>query len=118
MARRQGLPPRRVMAWGRSVLASALVAGLATRTGLELMQVEGTVPAALDVLRRRRPHAVVCDLASVPAAGIVDLLEASPSLMVVVVNPDAERGLVLTGHQLRLRTIDDLVTVLLDGVAF
>ena len=105
------------MAWGRSVLASALVAGLAHRTDLDVLQVDATLPAALDALRGRWARVVVCDLASVPAASIVALLEVQPHLVVVIVDPDAERGLALTGRRLRLRTIDDLVTVLVDGVA-
>jgi hypothetical protein len=115
MAGRQGLPPRRVVAWGRSVLASALVAGLAHRSDLDLVQVEATLPAALGALRRRRAHAVVCDLASVPAAWVLALLEAHPRLTVVIVDPNADRALTLTCRRPRMRTIDDLVTVLLDG---
>jgi hypothetical protein len=97
------------------VLASALVAGLAHRTDLDLLQVEATLPAALEALRGKRAHVVVCDLASVPAASILALLEAQPQLVVMIVDPDVERGLALTGRRLRLRTIDDLVTALLDG---
>jgi hypothetical protein len=115
MAGRQGLPPRRVVAWGRSVLASALVAGLATRTGLALVQVEPTLPAALGALRRKRAHAVVCDLTSVSAACVLSLLEAHPRLTVVIVDPNAERALVLTCRRPRMRTVDDLVAALMDG---
>ena len=116
MSHRQGLPPRRVVAWGTSVLASALAAGLAARSGLELEQVEATLPAALAALQRRAAHAVVvCDPVSVPAAYVLRLLEAHPRLTVVIVNPDAGRAQVLTCRQVRMRTVDDLAAVLLDG---
>lgn len=106
---------RRVVAWGRSVLASALVAGLATRSEFDLVQVEATLPAALGALRRKRAHAVVCDLVSVPAACVLSLLEAHPRLTVVIVDPNADRGLVLTCRRPRMRTVGDLVAALRDG---
>lgn len=115
MASRRSPPQRRVVAWGTSVLASALVAGLAHRTDLDLRQVEATLPAALGAVRRRRAHAVVCDLASVPAAAVLALLEAHPQLLMVIVDPNAERALVLTCRQPHMRTIDDLAAALLNG---
>lgn len=115
MAGRQDPAPRQVMAWGTSVLASAMVAGLGRRPGLELRQVEPTLPAAIAALGRWRTHAVVCDLASVPAGCILALLETHPHLTVVIVDPDAERALVLTCRRPRMRTIDDLVAALLVG---
>jgi hypothetical protein len=115
MPGRQGPVRLRVVAWGRSVLASALLAGLATRTEFDLMQVEATLPAALGALRRKRAHAVVCDLVSVPAAWVVSLLEAHPRLTVVIVDPDADRGLVLTCRRPRMRTVTDLVAALHEG---
>jgi hypothetical protein len=104
----------RVVAWGRTVLASALLAGLATRTEFDLVQVEATLPAALGALRRKRAHAVVCDLVSVPAACVLSLLQAHPRLTVVIVDPDAERGMVLTCRRPRMRTVGDLVAALQD----
>jgi hypothetical protein len=110
------LPPRwRVVAWGRSVLASALVAGLATRTDLDVVQVEAALPAALEELRLRQAHAVLCDLASVPAACVLTLLAAHPHLVVVIIDTDADYSLALTCRQPRTRTVDDLVTALIDG---
>ena len=115
MAGHQDPVPRRVVAWGTSVLASALAAGLGQRPGLELLQVEATLPAALGALHRGRAHAVVCDLVSVPAACVLSLLEAHPGVTVVIVDPDAKRGLVLTCRRPRMRTVDDLVAALVDG---
>ena len=116
MPGRHSPPPRRVVAWGTSVLASAIVAGLAQRTGLEVDQVEATLPAALGALRRKQAHAVVCDLASVPAARVLALLAVHPRLVVVIVDPNADRAMALTCRRLPMRTIDDLVAALL-GVA-
>jgi len=107
--------PRQVIAWGRSVLSSALVAGLAQRTGLEVVQIDATLPAVLDALQRRPAHTVVCDLASVPAACILALFAAHPQLLVVIVDPDADRAMALTCRRPPMRTIDDLVAALLDG---
>lgn len=106
--------PRQVVAWGRSVLASALVAGLAQRTGLEVVQIDATLPAILGALHRKQAHAVVCDLASVPAACILALLAAHPHLVVVIVDPDADRAMALTCRRPPMRTIDDLVAAALD----
>jgi hypothetical protein len=107
--------PQRVVAWGRSVLASALVAGIAPRTRLDVVQVDATLPAVLAALELRRAHAVVCDLATVPAACILALLDAHPDLMVLIVDPDAARALALTCRRPPMRTIDDLVAALLGG---
>ena len=104
----------RVVAWGRSVLASALVAGLATRTEFDLVQVEATLPAALGALRNRRAHAVVCDLGTVPAACVLALFEAHTQLLVVIVDPDADHAMALTCRRTPMRTMDDLVVALLD----
>ena len=107
--------PQRVVARGRSVLAAALVAGLAPRPGLEVVQVDATLPAVLDALRLRRAHAVVCDLASVPAACVLALLAARPDLLVVIVDPDADRAMAWACRRPPMRTIDDLVAALLVG---
>ena len=115
MAGRQDPEPRRVVAWGRSVLVSALFAGLAHRPGLEVAQVEATLPAALDALQRRRAHAVVCDLATVPAACVLALLAAQAHLAVVIVDSDADLGMVLSCRQTPMQTMDDLVAALLEG---
>jgi hypothetical protein len=109
------LVPRRVVAWGRSVLASALAAGIAPRAGLEVGQVDATLPAVLAALERRRAHAVICDLASVSAACVLALLEAHPDLMVLIVDPDGDRALALTCRRPPMRTIDDLVAALAGG---
>jgi uncharacterized protein (DUF2336 family) len=115
MAGRQGPARRRVVAWGTSVLASALVAAVGKREDLDLTQVEATLPAALAALGGGAVHAVVCDLASVPAACVLQLLAEQPQLIVVIVEPDGGRGLVLSCRRPRLLTIDDLVAVLLNG---
>jgi len=117
MRGRQGPERRRVVAWGTSVLASALVAGLGHRTDLDLVQVEATLPAALAVLGGGAAHAVVCDLTSVSASCVLHLLAEQPQLVVVIVDPDGDRGLLLTCRRPRLRTIDDLIAVLLEGDA-
>jgi hypothetical protein len=111
----EGPAPRRVVTWGTSVLTSALAAGLAHRTNLDVEQVEATLPAAHDALRRKQAHAVVCDLASVPAAGVLNLLAVHPHLVMVIVDPDAARALVLTCRQAPTRTIDDLAAALQNG---
>jgi hypothetical protein len=63
-------------------------------------------------LHRKQAHAVVCDLASVPAACILALLAAHPHLLVVIVDPDADRAMALTCRRPPMRTIDDLVAAL------
>lgn len=107
--------PRRVVAWGTSVLASVLVAGLSQKASLDVVQVEATLPAALDALRRKQAHAVVCDLASVPATCVLALLAAQPHLVVVIVDPNADDALVVTGRRCPMRTLDDLAATLLNG---
>jgi len=106
---------RRVLAWGTSLLASARVAGLTRRTHLDVVQVEATSEAAASALGLQPVDAVVCDLASVSAASVLTVLEAHPHLIVVIVDPAADHGLVLTGRRAPMRTIDDLVAALLDG---
>jgi hypothetical protein len=107
--------PLRVVAWGTSVLASALVAGLAPRTDLDVEQIEATLPAALAALQRKRAHAVVCDQASVPAATVLTLLALHPHLVIVIIDPNADQALTLRSRRHPMRTIDDLVTALSDG---
>ena len=115
MKGRQDRARTRVVAWGTSVLTSALVAGLAKRPQLEVVQVETSLAAGLDAVRSRPTHAVVCDLASVPADEILALLAAHPHLRVVIVLPNADRGLALRCARPLVRTIDDLVAALAEG---
>jgi hypothetical protein len=115
MPGRKHRAPLRVVAWGTSVLASALVAGLAPRTDLDVEQIEATLPAALAALRRKRAHAVVCDQASVPAAHVLTLLAMHPHLAIVIIDPNADHALTLRGRRHPMRTIDDLVTALSNG---
>lgn len=117
MAGRPDRARRRVVAWGTSVLISALVAGLVERGDLDVVQVEATLPAALCAVRVRRTHAVVCDVASVPATDVLALLASHPRLRVVVVLPNDDRGIALSCERPTLRTIDDLVAILLDGAS-
>jgi hypothetical protein len=117
MPAHQDPAPRQVVAWGRSVLVSAMAAGLAESSGLEVVQTEATLPAALVALQHGAAHAVICDLTTVPAACVVGLLAAHPHLVVVIVNLDAAHAVVLTCRRTPMRTIDDLVAVLTDGAA-
>jgi len=101
--------------WGTSVLVSALAAGLATRNDLGVVQVEATLEAALGALEDDPAHAVVCDLASVPAAWVLSLLEMHPRLTVVIVDAKADRGMALTCRPCSMRTLDDLLAAVTEG---
>jgi hypothetical protein len=117
MPARQDPAPRQVVAWGRSVLVSALAAGLARSSGLEVVQIEATLPAALAALQHGPAHTVLCDLASVPAAYVVALLAAHPQLVVVIVDADAQRAWTMTCRRSPMRTIDDLVAAMTEAPA-
>jgi len=104
--------PPKVVVWGRSVLASALVAGLEARAGFDLEQVDATLTAVLSALRAGRTQAVVCDLDSVSTASVVALLAVRSQLPVVIVDPDADHAIVLASRRAPMRTIDDLVAAM------
>lgn len=100
---------QRVVLIGNSVVASSLASTLRSRPEFEVIQLDVAPAEALKRLRDAYPEAVICELASTPADLIFRLLGEYPDLLVIGVDIDGERMVVLSGRQASLRTEEDLL---------
>ncbi len=103
---------RRVVVYGKSLIASAIAASLWGRSGLELVQLDEATPEAARGLREAHPDALVCELTTTPLDFVFALLEAHPGLPVVGVDLNSDRLLVLSSQRPSLLGADDLVRVI------
>ncbi len=101
---------RRVVLLGNSVVASSLASTLRNRPELDIHQLDAAAPEALARLRDAHPDAIIlCELATAPSDLIFLLLGEYPGLLVIGVDVDGDRMIVLCGRQASLRTEDDLL---------
>ncbi len=100
---------RKVVLLGNSVVASSLASTLRSRPDLEILQLAATLETAKR-LRDARPDAIILsELATISPHLIFLLLWEHPGLLVIGVDVDGDRMVVLSGRQASLRTEDDLL---------
>jgi hypothetical protein len=109
---------RKVALLGNSVVASSLASTLGSRPEFEVIQLDATAPEALMRLRDAHPGAVICELTTRPPDLIFRLLGEYPGLLVIGVDVDSDRMVVLSGRQAALRTEDDLLEAIGQGQPF
>ena len=107
-----GAKARRVVVCGKSLTASAIAASLQGRSELELVRLDEATPEAARRLQESDPDAVICELRTTPLDFVFALLEAYPGLLVVGVDLDSDRLLVLSSQRPLLLATDDLVSVI------
>jgi hypothetical protein len=101
---------RRVVLLGNSVVASSLASTLRNRPELDIHQLVAPIPETVKRLRDAHPDAIIlCELATTPPDLIFRLLGEYPDLLVIGVDIDGDRMVVLSSRQSSLRTEDDLL---------
>jgi hypothetical protein len=103
---------RTVVLYGPSLSVAAIGAGLAGKSGWQVISVDSASPAATRRLCRLRPDVVLFDLAAAQPEAAILLLKELPALLLIGVDLANHQALVLSGEQPRLFTADDFVKLI------
>ena len=98
--------------YGNSVFLAGIKAELERRVALELITVETGCPDVTDLIRTRKPRAVLFDLGTGPLDYVIQLLRGQPGLLLIGVDASSNEMLVLSGHPQQALSIADLVEVI------
>ncbi len=98
--------------YGNSVFLAGIKAELERYVALELITVEAGCADVTDLIRARRPRAILFDLAMAQPDFAVSLLRGQPSLLMIGVDASSDEMLVLSGHPAQALSMADLVNVI------
>jgi hypothetical protein len=98
--------------YGNSVFLAGIKADLERRVALELITIEAGRQEVTDMIRRRKPRAVLFDMALAQPEFAVSLWREHPGLLMIGVDPSSDELLVLSSHQARALSVADLVNVI------
>ena len=79
---------------------------------LDLITTETGCPDAMDLIRERRPRAVLFDLNMAEPDFAIPLLRAQPGLLLIGVDPCSDEMLILSSHAVQALSVADLVNVI------
>ncbi len=103
-------------AYGNSLFLKGIAACLACHSGLRVVLVDPDMPDARQRLDELNPDAVAFELYTACLALPMTLLQQSPGLRLVLLDPESEEILVLSGERCQPTNASGLVNVLLGGV--
>ncbi len=103
---------RKVVLLGNSVVTSSLASTLRGRPEFQVVQLGDATPDTLMRLRDAHPDAIILCEPPAPPALIFLLLREYPDLLIIGIDIDGDRMVVLSGRQAVLRTEDDLLKAL------
>jgi hypothetical protein len=98
--------------YGSSVFLAGIKAELESRLALELIMIEAGCPNVMDLIRTRKPRAVLFDLGTGTLDYVIQLLRDRPGLLLIGVDPSRDEMLVLSSHPAQALSITDLVEVI------
>ncbi len=98
--------------YGNSVFLAGIKADLERRVAFELITIEDGHQDVMEMIRTRRPCAVLFDLAMSQPEFAVSLWRDQPGLLMIGVDPSSDELLVLSSHQAQAFCVADLVTVI------
>lgn len=102
---------RRVILYGKSIILGTIGASLRLYPDLEIIPLSSPLPD-FHTLKNLAPHVILYDIeASLPDTALA-LLETSPGLLLIGVDPDNNQTLVWSGMQLHELSTQDLVRVI------
>jgi hypothetical protein len=103
----------RVAIYGNSLSVASIGASLQDRPGLELLALDASLPDAIQRLYLLMPDIVLFDLSLAHAVeDAVSLLTAHPKLVLVGLDLNSHRALLLSGQQSTVLTTDDLIQII------
>ncbi len=102
---------RRVLLYGKSVILGTVGASLRRCPQLEIVSLTPPLPTARE-LAALEPEVIIFDIEAAHPEPAISLLEAHPGLLLIGIDPERDRMLVLPGESRRVLTIDDLIKVI------
>ena len=98
--------------YGNSVFLAGIKAELESRVVFELITIEIGRPDAAELIRARRPRAVLFDLGTGPLDYVIQLLRGQPGLLLIGVDSSSNEMLVMSGHPQQALSIADLIEII------
>lgn len=107
---------RKIVLYGSDLVVSTIGANLQGLTGFEMVQIDPLLPDALPKLAAALPDVILFDLAGVqPDFTIVNMIMKNPGLLLIGVDLDTGKMLVMSTKESRLLTTDDLLAMIGTG---
>ena len=106
---------KKVVLYGSDLVVSTVGATLQGRVGFEIVQIDPTLPGALQALEAARPDVILFDLAGAQPDFSIAVLRKNPGLLLIGVDLKTDKVLVMSGKESRLLTTDDLVRTIETG---
>ncbi len=103
----------RVILYGSSILIGGLTESLKTFPGLELMCLRHNSNELVEQAHRLQPRAVVAEAGALPDDVSMTLLREVADLLLIALDLERSRLLVLAGHHSPATTATDLMQVIL-----
>jgi hypothetical protein len=105
---------RRVVLFGKSIILGTIGASLSLYPDLEIIPLSPPLPD-FQVLKDLAPHVILYDIEATLPDAVLALLETSPDLLLIGINPDSNQVMVWSGRQLHELSTHDLVQVINSG---
>ncbi|MFO8091284.1 MAG: hypothetical protein R6U13_15710 [Desulfatiglandaceae bacterium] len=100
---------RSVVFWGNSLVMSAMERSLHEHPGFQIQQINHERIGIGDAPCAAQPDVIVFDMTTMPEHFAVSALQACPMLLLIGIDIENHKMLVLSGRELRFLTADDLV---------
>jgi hypothetical protein len=104
-------------AYGNSLFLKGIAACLACHMGLRVDLIDPDAPDARECLNQLNPDAIAFELHTAWLAVPMELLQQTPGLLLVLLDPGSEEILVLSGQRTQPTTAGALGDVLLSTMA-
>jgi len=101
-----------VALYGNSLVLASIGAHIERRTGLQPVTIEAALPGAIERLSALRADVVMLDLGTAQPAPLMALWKARPDLVLIGVDLDADRMLILSGQPASALTAEHLRDIL------
>lgn len=101
-----------IAVYGTNLVMTTIVKCLEEKTQLQVHQSEQSFSDISELPDAERPDVIIFDLATAQSDLVISSLRNHPMLMMIGVDIENSRMLVLSGEQFRLMTTDDLMQVI------
>ena len=106
---------RTVVLYGGNLVMSTIGTILQEKPEFQVQQIEEVLPDIIDKLEADPPDVILFNLAKAQPDFAIALLRNHPTIMLIGVDIESNKMLLLSGEQSRLLTTDDLVQAIQGG---
>lgn len=103
---------KKVVLYGKSVLISTVGASLQGSPDIQILSVDPSMPDVQDQLRKLQPDVVILDQAAIQPDFFVALWKAQPGLLLIGLDLDTGKAMVLSSQTAQVLTTGDLLQLL------